>query len=195
MWNFQREELSEGKAILFKFDHPIHDVLEGLRREPEFRRLLTEQLLNCPWDAFTWECIPFSGRTLQRRFECVAIKSNRLAGRRTSSAPFAQHFKDEAKRSVAVFPNLSGDAQFVAPKPLVAKAHYNHLKSFLLHSPEKQQDDFWENLVQTVTGQLSLNPIWVSTSKAGVHWLHARIDTEPKHYRFPHFREFTEGLD
>ena len=28
MWNFQREELSDGKAVLFRFEHPIHQVLE-----------------------------------------------------------------------------------------------------------------------------------------------------------------------
>ncbi len=194
MWNFQREELSDGKAVLFRFEHPIHQVVEGLRREPKFRELLTDLLGSCPWDAFTWETTPFNGRTLERKFECVAIKSNRLAGRRPSYAPFSEHFNKAEDQSVAVFANKSRDAQFVVPRPVGSKQTYSHLKSFLLNAPKQQRDDFWESLAVTVTGQLSLNQIWISTSKVGVHWLHVRIDSEPKHYRFPQFREFTETL-
>ena len=151
MWNFQREELSDGKAILFRFEHPIHQVLEGLRREPKFRELFTDLLGSCPWDAFTWETLPFNGRTLDRPFECVAIKSNRLAARRPSYAPFSEHFQDEEE--VAVFPNRSQDAQFVAPRPDAPKHVYSHLKSFLLNAPKQQRDDFWERLVVAVTEQ------------------------------------------
>ena len=194
MWNYQREEFAEGRAFRLSFDHPYHQVLEGWRSDAEFREIFSKLLTDCPLDSFTWEVAPVSGRTLEEKFECVVIKSNRLDRRRPSPVPFSSKFED-VDQSVVTFSNLAQDAIFVVPAPIGSqKVVYSHLKTFLLQAPEQQKHEFWSVLSQAITEQMTIKPIWVSTSKVGVRWLHARIDSAPKHYRHAKYREFIEPL-
>ena len=165
MWNYQREELGDGKAFRFSFEHPFHQIMEGWRTDAEFRLFFSKLLMDCPLEAFTWEVSPVSGRTLEQNFECVVIKSNRLSARRPSSAPFSSNFQG-TEEPVVTFPNLDQDATLVVPRPLApTKQVYSHLKSFLKSAPEEQKHAFWICLSQAVTERLTIKPLWISTSK------------------------------
>jgi hypothetical protein len=194
VWNYQIEELADGKAFRFSFEHPYHEILEGWRNDEEFRQFFSNLLIDCPLEAFTWEAAPVCGRTVEQNFECVVIKSNRLAARRASPAPFSSKFQD-TEQSVVTFLNYDHDALLVVPRPLTPpKAIYSHLKSFLTGALKTQQHDFWITLSQAITERLTIKPLWVSTSKVGVRWLHARVDFVPKHYRHAAYRDFQEPL-
>jgi len=113
---------------------------------------------------------------------------------------------------VVQFRNLGGDALLVVPTPPSAgsragtdaadwreggcyAASHAHLAAFVRGSAQRQQRLLWAAvataslaaLTEDRTGQA---PLWVSTSGAGVSWLHVRLDASPKYYVQPRYRQF-----
>jgi hypothetical protein len=82
---------------------------------------------------------------------------------------------------VVAFANLGGDAFLVAPTPRAEPATYTHLAAFARGAPTTQQHAFTE--------RLSDRPLWLSTNGLGVAWLHARLDSRPKYYSYPPYRQ------
>ena len=98
------------------------------------------------------------------------------------------HFSDEDGSDVIVFLNLGGDATLVAPKPAGPAEAYPHLAAFVRRASREQQQRLWCEVGAAVAESIGTDPLWVSTSGLGVYWLHVRLDSRPKYYQFPEYR-------
>lgn len=187
MWQVESVELVAGRARRYLFkDMAYYSVLEAWKTDSQFRQFFNSLLAESEFQAFTWETPPVSGPSLEQPFEFVLIKSRRLVNLRTPSASkFSDKLKAEPNSpSVVIFPNLNKDALFVAPCPAgKSNKGYAHLGDFVRFAPEEQKHELWKQLAKAVEQKISINPLWLSTSKLGVKWLHVRVDSKAKHYR------------
>jgi hypothetical protein len=175
--------LHQGDAVSYE------RAVRGLCEEHDLRELLAGCLRAAPYEAFFWETPPVTSRSRDAGFELVLIDSPMLAGVTAKPAPFADELA-HATGSCVTFPNLSGDAWLVVPRALAANEHYAHLASFVRGAPAAQVDDFLRTVGLTIARWWSerTEPLWVSTSGLGVHWLHVRLDTRPKYYHHEPYR-------
>ena len=125
--------------------------------------------------------------TLGRPFEFVLVASASLSGLRSDPSSFQSRFS-KSSEPVLTFPNLGGDALLVVPAPLVDEACYTHLARFLRGAPEPQIDAFWRSAGRAMHDRLSSAPTWLSTAGMGVPWLHLRLDSRPKYYRYEPYK-------
>jgi hypothetical protein len=157
------------------------EVITGWKTDAGFRAFFNELLARVPYAAFFWETPPMMQATTAP-FECVLVDSKHLAGTTADPAPFRAHF--EAGKPVVGFGNLGGDAYLVVPCPLSNQECYAHLAAFVRNAPPDQQDALWQCAGEAYERQLSNAPIWLSTAGLGVSWLHVRMDSRPKYYRY-----------
>jgi hypothetical protein len=181
--------LHQGDAVSYE------RAVRGLCDERQVRELIAACLRAAPYEAFFWETPPVTSRSRDRGFEFVLIDSPMLAGVTAKPAPFADEL-EHATGSCVRFPNLSGDAWLVVPRALAGNEHYAHLARFVRGAPAGQVDDFLRAVGQAITTWWSerTEPLWVSTSGLGVHWLHVRLDTRPKYYSHEPYRARSSGV-
>lgn len=149
-------------------------------------------------NAFYFECVPTSRATLQTTpFAFTFVTADRLIRVKPNPKPFVEHLNDAATSDADVisFANLRGDAQLVVPKRFdsnISQSAYTHIAAFSANAPTEQQEHLWQlvgNQMLTVLNSDD-NPRWLSTSGAGVYWLHVRIDSEPKYYQTKELTRF-----
>ena len=217
LYHFSQETV-EGGSSKFRLLRPdgraasYSDALQLLEgRDASFRQLLTrvlqEQQRQVP--AYFWECPPFSDSTLDLvNFEFVILPAEVLLTRRPDRKSFGEKFLQGAGRGEAVvaFPSLGGDAVLVAPVPQEGTADetYMHLATFMHAADAQQIDALWQTVAQTIRTQLKATgatvgskseiesgrekKMWLSTSGAGVQWLHVRLDSRPKYYNWLEYK-------
>jgi hypothetical protein len=165
------------------------DVAERWRDDRLFREFFISVLTEAPYRAYFWETPPVTIATLDREFEFVLVESRQLAGIRADQAAFANRFaRAEAGATVLEFPNLGGDATLVVPCPCGPLPAYAHLRDFAHHARQDQQDMLWQRVGAALQRRLGTQPVWVSTCGLGVYWLHVRLDSTPKYYRYRPYR-------
>jgi len=140
--------------------------------------------------AFFWECPPFSLNTLNVvPFEFVILPAPVLLTRQPDKESFGEKFQHGS--AAVAFPSLGGDAMLIAPVPQegVDDRAYMHLASFIHNANQQQVDAMWLTVAHTIRKQLnsSHRKIWLSTSGAGVQWLHVRLDSRPKYYNWQEY--------
>merc|ERR1711879_400200 len=91
------------------------------------------------------------------------------------------------------FPNLKGDCTLVSPAQARDNLEvYGHIGNFLRQAPKAQHEAVWRQLGEAIHMRLGLtrpsDSLWVSTSGGAVPWLHMRVDSNPKYYRFKAYR-------
>ncbi len=192
MWTAQSEDLANGHALRFAIKlesraASFADVLRGWQDDVTFRMFFNTVLADAPFTAFRWETPAVTTATVLRPFEFVLLDSPSLA-RRPDPEAFAEHFGN-AEAGTAVFPNLSGDAIMVVPRPIVEPSAYGHLAAFVRLAPEPQQHAFWQSVGEAMARRVGTRPVWLSTAGAGVSWLHVRLDDRPKYYGFEPYRQ------
>jgi hypothetical protein len=176
--------ISESSSLLC-----FSDVLTLLRDSADFRRYFIEQLSSVEFSAFRLETPPVTIASINRYFECVLLDSPELL-RTPDAAAFSTYFKSHAVDDVAVFPNLGNDAILIVPCPAIAYSAYGHIAAFLRNAPEHQQHSLWKSVGQAMVTRLSSEPVWLNTAGAGVSWLHVRLDSRPKYYRYLPYKKF-----
>jgi len=164
----------------------FHHFIEGLINDPDFRTFYNRLLANAEFEGFFWEHPPITKADLDNPYEFVLVKSNNIQKVTAEPNAFAQHFA--GAQHVADFPNLGGDAHLIAPTPKIEPQHYSHLGSFVRHAPQEQQDAFWQRVGECYAAALEEGKRWLSTAGMGVYWLHVRVDTRPKYYRYGAYR-------
>lgn len=167
---------------------PYSTVIALWQSDPDFRLFFIQLLRDAPFAAYFWETPPLTSGAFGRDFEFVLVKSNSLASVRPEPGPFRNQFP-KAVNGVASFPNLSGDAFLLAPAPLSEDKHYSHLAAFVRHASEDQIHVLWQSLGEAIENRISRDPMWVSTAGMGVYWLHIRLDSRPKYYRYRPYRD------
>lgn len=152
-----------------------------------FRRWWNETIAGCPFRGVRWETPAVTRDTFDRPFECVLIRADNLR-RRVDRESFAAHFA-AASGPVTLFPSLRGDSQLVVPCPRAEdETIYVHLAAFVRGGSTEQCDEFWQVVGTTLRDRLGDDPIWLNTAGMGVAWLHVRLDSRPKYYRFEPYR-------
>ena len=162
-----------------------------------FRDMLTDVLSAQQQEvpAYFWECPPFSVDTLgDVPFEFVIIPANVLLTRSPDKFSFREKFAAGEPGGAVTFPSLGGDALLVAPVPKrgVDDDVYMHLATFVSHANKEQVDRLWLTVAHTIRQLMSTtsDKIWLSTSGAGVQWLHVRLDSRPKYYNWREYIEY-----
>ncbi|HEY9767867.1 MAG TPA: hypothetical protein V6C71_05070 [Coleofasciculaceae cyanobacterium] len=210
MWKSKRELIDSErihKISIFRDDKQItySEVIELWQHDNSFRTFFISLLADAPMSAYFWETPSVSQSTVDREFEFVLVNSPKLADLEPDPTDFDKHF-ESATESVVTFPNLGNDALLVVPCPIANTVARTHLASFVRFAPEFQQHLLWQTVGRSVSHAvlkdtashigLSLKqrlnereqPIWVSTSGLGVHWLHVRLDSRPKYYCFEPYK-------
>lgn len=160
-------------------------VLGLLEGDAGFVDAWSEALIACPMQAYCWECPPFQATTMSRPFECVLVESPLLERAEPDPAPFAEYFR--ADREVVVFAILGKDATLIAPCPRNGR-DFAHLGRFMRNADTAQRRALWRQVSISARRAVGREPIWLSTAGLGVSWLHVRLDTRPKYYRYAPYR-------
>jgi|SRR5579863_541605 len=191
MWSARTEQLANGCIFrVYRQNHPVKfsDVLQWWRDDPQFRTFFNALLADAPYSAFRWETPPITTASLNRTFEFALLDSPELE---TQPDPdvFAEHFEVASGNDVVSFPNLSGDAILVVPRPITDSYAYAHIAAFVRNAPDAQKHALWSLVGQVTEGWVSATPVWLSTAGAGVPWLHVRVDQRPKYYCHAEYRK------
>ncbi len=190
MWRLKTPPIGGDGAIRVRLESgsdsmSIGNVIDSWRSNPDFRGFWASSLCSIPFEAYCWEMPPLSRAVLGRPFECVFVESRSLNSLTPNPKPFEEHFTPDASASgVATFESLGRDTLLVAPYPQTARDSYTHLATFMRKAPPVQIDQIWSALAQAVDSRLGERPIWLSTAGLGVSWLHIRVDSRPKYYRY-----------
>ena len=161
------------------------NVLQLFAGDAAFVDAWSAALIDCPMDAYCWECPPLDTRSMAQPFQCVLVESPTLKRATADAAPFSEHFR--AGQDVAVFPSLGKDATLIAPCPRAGR-DFAHLARFMRSADAPQIRALWRQVSVTARSIVGHEPIWLSTAGLGVSWLHVRIDTRPKYYRHAPYR-------
>ena len=192
MWEAGRESVDRGERVWVVRGGvalAFGDALDALRHDEGFRAFLLAQLAAAPYPAFFWETPPITREGLARRFEYVTLAAPGLESALANPRPFAKDLEaGPAGETVTAFPNLSGDALLIAPRPLGPPDAYAHLAAFLRAAPIAQQHDLLALTATEALKALSDQPLWISTCSLGVFWLHVRLDSRPKYYSHGPYR-------
>lgn len=193
MWKSQTELIDRDrihKISIFRDDKQItySEVIKSWQQDKNFRTFFISLLADAPMTAYFWETPPVTKSTVERAFEFVLINSPKLADIEPDPTDFNEYF-ESATEEVVTFPNLGNDALLVVPCPIAKTVARTHLASFVRFAPEFQQHLLWQTVGRSLLQQLNEQPIWVSTSGLGVHWLHVRLDSHPKYYCFQPYKQ------
>ena len=172
------------------------EAQDGWRRLGEnaaLRRLLVDELRAAPFASCYWETPPLRRDQRGLPFEWVVLDAPALARAAPEPDVFAESLASGA--DVAAFPNLGGDARLVVPAARAADAAYPHLLAFVRAAPAEQVDALFERVGREVVAWIerSADPLWVSTSGAGVARLHVRLDARPKYVTYPPYLDAPSG--
>jgi hypothetical protein len=164
------------------------DVLAAWHNDEAFCAHWCDMLAGLPMDACFWELPPLTPASERDAFECVMRRAPDLATAQPRAQPFAEHFERHADptEAAAVFASLGRDALMIAPCPRAPHAAYTHLLAFVRAAPRWQAMAIWPILAREVASLRASGarqPLWISTSGSGVHWLHLRLDSRPKYYQ------------
>jgi hypothetical protein len=163
------------------------EVIRGWCEDAEFRAAYNELLATVrDFDGFYWEHPPLTRERLGEPYEFVLVPDQTLSRLRPDPTAFAEHFSDEAL--VVHFSNLGGDAELIVPCPRGDTSAYPHLAAFVRHAPPEQRDAFWQRVGERCRALIADRPRWLSTAGRGVSWLHVRLDTRSKYYKYGAYR-------
>jgi len=185
-YRYIQEDLRNGRSrknIVYQDDNELDfkQFLTLLSDNKSFRSFFINLLADVPFRAYHWETPPVTVDTAEQDFEFVATRSPAI-DLPPSIGPFAQYFTGDDP--VAVFDNLGGDAKLIAPAPTDPQRNYSHIGVFTDNAPVQQQHALWQRVGQVMLESLSEKPIWLNTAGGGVAWLHVRLDSSPKYYRY-----------
>jgi len=168
------------------------DIVRLWQCDAGFREFFTALLASAPFEAFLWETRPVTTDSLDQSFEFVLLDCAALKGVQADRVPFGKQLEfPMADDNVVTFFNLSGDAVLIAPcegGPLCA---YPHIAAFVRHGEKAQQHALWTSVGAAMQRHIGEEPTWLSTSGLGVFWLHIRLDTFPKYYKYKPYRDDT----
>ncbi|MEL6252428.1 MAG: hypothetical protein AAFR87_10500 [Bacteroidota bacterium] len=193
MFQAQIEQLKEregSKYLLLQQGEYLTylDFIKQLESFADFRSFYTKLLQEAPYLAYFWEQKAMTSTSLDTPYEFVLVNSPSLAQVSADRNSFSTKFSKG--HSVVSFKNLGKDASLIVPCPPDGKTDFPHLATFLRNAAAKQIHDFWQEVARTYKADLGESPKWLSTSGLGVYWLHVRVDSRPKYYTYPPYRQF-----
>ena len=147
----------------------------------EFTQFYVGLMLKADFTGFCWETPAVTLQTLDNEHEFVIVRSDIHSTIKQNWRPFAEQFN---KNGLAVsFLNLGKNGTMVAPTP---DHSYDggSLASFLKTASSERIEVLWKLVGREISSKVSSSPIWLSTAGLGVSWLHIRLDSRPKYFRY-----------
>jgi hypothetical protein len=185
MWSYQTTPIAQNglQYQIFKAGRALSfaDIIYKWMNLPDFPQFYTKILAESPFEAFYWEHPPLLKNKQEAVYEFVLLPADALTTVEPEPHQFQAYYQ-KAQQAVS-FQNLGGDAHLVVPCPIEGKA-YPHLAAFVRQAPAAQADEFWALVGKTYLAALGEAPRWLSTAGLGVYWLHVRIDSRPKYYKW-----------
>ncbi len=179
-----RYQITESARLL-----TYSEVVQRWGADPEFQQFFSRLFRESSCDAFRWELPGLTVSTMAEPFECVLINAPELHARPADSSVFADYFKNgEQFGAVTSFRNLGGDALMIVPVPPLARSAFGHFAQFLRNAPDGQTEALWKVIGESVASAIGETPLWLNTAGDGVAWLHVRLDSQPKYYRFAPYK-------
>ncbi|KAL3917564.1 MAG: hypothetical protein SGILL_004653 [Bacillariaceae sp.] len=188
----------------------VQDDDDGLGTE------MTTVLRKAPYKALRFETPGVAGETYKEQlFEFALVNDPSLGNFAAQQDPrtFAEHLKCKSANNASndqgpaacAFANLGGDARLVAPRDWSKNGgsndnnnesnHHGHIANFMRGATMEQATEVWKIVATTLQEELAnrprSEPLWFSTAGDGVAWLHFRLDSRPKYYRYRPFKEFS----
>ncbi|MEM1134281.1 MAG: hypothetical protein AAGI07_00470 [Bacteroidota bacterium] len=191
MWEIKSTEVQKDQVIKIKILYNnvalvIEKVIVLWINNEEFRNFYTNILKGSSFEAFFWEHPGITVADLQNTYEFVLVKSDSLKRVQPEPNTFKDYYKNN--KQVVSFSNLRGDAQLIVPAPMNGNENYSHLAKFIKTASKDQIDEFWKKIGQVYKESLGIERKWLSTAGLGVYWLHVRVDSRPKYYRFAAYK-------
>jgi len=192
MWQAQTEIIQKDKIIkyhIYRQDQPVtqNGFLNNLANDATFRSFYIQLLKDNPFNGFYWENRSFSISTSKQAYEFVLISSPFFDNKLPDAQSFKSYF--DTNQLVVTFQNLGKDATLVVPTPQSDLGNYVHLSKFVHSAPSDQIDAFWQKTGETAKALLGEKKLWLNTEGTGVYWLHTRIDSYPKYYKYaPYYK-------
>jgi hypothetical protein len=181
--NTLKFQIQEKESVL-----SFGDVIEYWTSDDQFRSFYCSLIVDSGFSSYVWETPPITISHLTRLFEFVLISSPIRSGSPDRDT-YAQYFNMNAgDNGVVVFDNLGKDALLVVPSPYESSIDYSDLAAFFKNAPEIQHHALWRMVGRSVRQRLGVQPLWISVAGGGIAWLHVRIDTYPKYYRYAPYR-------
>ena len=166
-------------------------AMEGMASDDEDDGIavaVLEALERCELEAYFWELPPASA-FVDPPFEFVLARARVLEGVEVDQHTFSAHTAAACTRgdATATFENLGGDAVLIAPceQPGVDARVYAHAATFFKGAPRAARRALLRATAAAALARAEergSRPLWVSTSGAGVSYLHLRLDSSPKYY-------------
>jgi len=186
MWTFKSQTLNnttqkysileDDKVMSFK------SIISYWKSNYQFRNYYNQVLNSISFNAYFWEHPPFSRSCINQQYEFVVTESKLLDNYPADPTPFESYFHQDKK--IVSFLNLGKDALLVVPCPIEKPMTYMHLGNFCRHATQLQMNAFWKLVGNSCINQLSHKQVWLNTAGLGVFWLHVRLDTTPKYYKY-----------
>jgi len=191
MWSSIQTALQSGQILHYQLEQAgqllsFRQVFQLWKEDQAFRTFYNQVLAASPFPGFYWEHPPMTASTLENPYAFVLVRGDALSSLSPEPEAFAEHFQPD--ESVVAFSNLRGDARLVVPAPIGPPSQYTHLAAFVRQAPEAQQNAFWRLVAEEALRLLASGKHWLSTAGMGVSWLHVRLDTHPKYYRYAPYR-------
>ena len=191
MWKVERDLSGHHGSLGLRFFEgdrclSFAELLAGLLEQSQFREIFRHEMSAAPFVAFRWETPPLTRGNLHQTFQCLLHDSPDLDVPQ-DPRDFGPHFRQDT--DVVSFENLGADAVLVVPCPISDSSNYSHIAAFHRSAPGEQQHAFWQAVAGTVLQRLGNEPLWLSTAGGGVDWLHVRLDSRPKYYRYAPWRK------
>lgn len=193
MFQFQKNTLSEGKACkytLYQKEEQLRyiDFITKLQQDEQFRTFFINILSDISFHAYHWETPPVTVSTVDQPFEFVVSNTPGI-DLPPDPGPFTQYFNANTEGGIAVFDNLGRDAKLIAPAPIGEDLNYSHIGVFSNEAPEREQHELWKTIGRVTQEHISDQPLWLNTAGGGVAWLHVRLDSRPKYYRYRPYQQ------
>ena len=192
MWKIVSEKLEYDKGRkywIFKDGLKMTklEVIDNWINNNEFREFYNNILVENEYKGYHWENIPITKTDQGEDYEFVLIKNERLEQLNPEKETFKEYFNGKDK--IVCFPNIRGDAMLIVPTPMSEAKNYTHIGRFVRNGPEDQIDELWKVMGEAYKESIGEERKWLSTAGLGVYWLHIRIDTKPKYYRYGPYRK------
>ena len=173
----------------------IRQIINYWINNRAFKQFFCSLFSDAGFEWYVWEMPPITRNNLAAPFECVLVQIPPRP-RRPDRRSFATYFDPNGdNHGIVTFANLSRDALLVVPSPIRPEDEYIELANFLTQASEQQVHALWRVLGQSIMKRLNDQPLWVSVAGGGVAWLHLRLDTYPKYYRYREYARSSGSED
>lgn len=166
----------------------FYEVLKLWQENDEFNDFYTSVLHDCGFGSFVWEHPLLSAELLHQAYEFVLIRTPNYFNQ-PDTATFKDYFVPVSdNQGIVSFPNLGHDAYLIVPSPIHGGSNYSSLADFVRSAPLEQTRALWQVTGREVMRRIPDQTVWLSVAGGGVAWLHIRLDSRPKYYRYGPYR-------